>query len=286
MHQPVMAPEAMAWLATRGEGWWADCTVGGGGHTEALLQATAPQGRVLGLDRDQEALQRVRERLAGHGERLVLVQEDYRNLADVARNSGIPGFSGVLMDLGVSSFQLDTATRGFSFLKPGPLDMRMDQRQALTAADIVNQADEKELADIFYHYGEERRSRQLANLIVRRRPLTQTTELAELAVKAVGRSGRIHPATRAFQALRLVVNDELTGLARGLDAVQATLQTGGRLVVISFHSLEDRIVKERFRSPQWERLTKHVVRPDEKEMRANPRARSARLRAAVWRPEG
>ncbi|MCK5242017.1 16S rRNA (cytosine(1402)-N(4))-methyltransferase RsmH [bacterium] len=279
MHQTVLLQEALHWLRPRSEGWWADCTVGGGGHTEALLQATAPTGRVLGLDQDAEALACARERLAPFGERVVLVQANFRDLTRVLQEQGITGLSGVLMDLGVSSFQINTATRGFSFLKPGPLDMRMDQRQGLTAAEIINHADEKELANIFYTLGEERRSRQLAGWIVKKRPFSSTIELADLAKRVIKGSGRIHPATRMFQALRIAVNDELESLSQGLLAGQKGLQVSGRMVVISFHSLEDRLVKETFRSAGWERLTKHVIRPSEEEIAGNPRARSARLRA-------
>ncbi|MBN1596499.1 16S rRNA (cytosine(1402)-N(4))-methyltransferase RsmH [candidate division FCPU426 bacterium] len=279
-HQPVMMQESLMWLSPRPEGWWADCTVGDGGHTEALLQATAPAGKVIGLDKDREALARAQERLDPYGERVLLVQADFRDLHHVLKDRGIPGLSGALMDVGVSSFQLDNAARGFSFQKPGPLDMRMDRRQGLTAADIINHADEKELSEIFYRYGEERRSRQLARQIVKRRPLAHTGELAEIIRRTVGRPGRMHPATRVFQALRIAVNDELTGLQEGVKAARQALMTGGRLVVISFHSLEDRIVKEAFRSRGWERLTKKVVRPQADELGKNPRARSARLRAA------
>lgn len=281
-HETVMLQEAITWLAPRPEGWWADCTVGGGGHTEALLKATAPHGRVLGLDQDAEALKRAGERLAEFGSRLVLVQSNFRHLAEVVKAQKINGLSGVLMDLGVSSFQIDTATRGFSFQQHGPLDMRMDQRHGITAAEIVNHADEKELADIFYQLGEERRSRQLAHLIVKNRPLNTTEELAAIAQKAVGRSGKIHPATRAFQALRIAVNEELDSLREVLAAGPQMMKAGGRMVVISFHSLEDRIAKETFRQGGWERLTKHVVRPTDSETQNNPRSRSARLRAAAW----
>lgn len=285
MHQTVMLQEAMQWLALQSRGWWVDCTVGGGGHTEALLKATAPGGKVLGLDQDSEALAWAGKRLAPFGNRVVLVQANFRELKRVATKQNIAGFSGVLMDLGVSSFQIDTAARGFSFQKPGSLDMRMDQRQAVTAAEIINHADEKELADIFYTYGEERRSRQMASWVVKKRPFTLTTELAEAAGKVIRSGGRIHPATRVFQALRIAVNDEIKSLQQGLAAAQETLLSGGRMVVISFHSLEDRLVKETFRSPGWERLTKHVIRPQEEEKHTNPRARSARLRAAVRRKD-
>lgn len=286
-HQPVMLREALAWLDPRPEGWWVDATVGGGGHTAALLEAVAPHGRVLGLDQDHDALARAEERLAPYGGRVVLVQANFREVQRVVQQQGVPAVRGMIMDLGVSSFQLDNATRGFSFLQPGPLDMRMDQRQARTAADILNHASERELADLFYTLGEEPRSRQLARQVVRQRPLKLTTEFAALAARACGgRRGRIHPATRAFQALRLAVNEELESLGEALAAAERILSPGGRLVVISFHSLEDRVVKQALRTEAWERLTRHVVRPEESEVRGNPRARSARLRAARRLPGG
>lgn len=283
VHRSVLAAEALAHLAPEPRGWWADCTVGAGGHTEALLAATAPDGRVLGLDRDGEILELARRRLAPFGERVTLVQANYADLAGVAREHGVAELAGALMDLGVSSYQIDTAERGFSFQQPGPLDMRMDRSQEITAAWILNHADEVELARIFFEYGGERRSRRLARAVVRRRPLQSTEEFAELARRAVGYSGRIHPATRAFQGLRIAVNDELGGLERGLRAAGDLLSEGGRLVVISFHSLEDRIVKQFLRGGGWDVLTKHVVRPGEAEEAENPRSRSARLRAAARR---
>ncbi|MEW6516545.1 MAG: 16S rRNA (cytosine(1402)-N(4))-methyltransferase RsmH [candidate division FCPU426 bacterium] len=280
-HRSVLLAETLQWLDPRPEGWWVDATVGGGGHTAALLEAVAPGGRVLGIDRDRDALAVASERLAGYGGRLVLVQANYRELPRVIREQGIPAVRGMIMDLGVSSFQLDNATRGFSFLQPGPLDMRMDQRQARTAADILNHASERELADLFYTLGEEPRSRRLAQAVVHHRPLRLTTEFAALAARACGgRRGKIHPATRAFQALRLAVNEELEGLREAMADARGLIAPGGRLVVISFHSLEDRIVKLALREEGWERLTPHVVRPGEAERRENPRARSARLRAA------
>lgn len=280
-HQPVMLREVLQWLDPRSGGWWVDATVGGGGHTAALLEAVAPDGRVLGIDQDHDALALAAERLSPFGGRVVLVQANFREVQRVVQQQGLPAVRGLIMDLGVSSFQLDNATRGFSFLQPGPLDMRMDQRQARTAADILNHASERELADLFYTLGEEPRSRQLARLVVRHRPLELTTEFAALALRACGgRRGRIHPATRAFQALRLAVNEELESLNEAMSGAARVLAPGGRLVVISFHSLEDRIVKQALRTDAWERLTRHVVRPEETEVRGNPRARSARLRAA------
>jgi 16S rRNA (cytosine1402-N4)-methyltransferase len=280
-----MLTEALAYLRPEPAGWWGDLTTGGGGHTEALLQGTAPGGRVLALDRDAEILEQTRQRLLAYADRALFIHANYADLAERARAADIPSFRGLLMDLGVSSFQLDDAGRGFSFQQDAPLDMRMDRSRGLTAAEIVNHTDEKALADLFYTYGGERRSRQLAHAIVRQRPLATTLQLAEVAKRAVGYSGKIHPATRAFQALRLAVNDELGSLERGLGAAAEMLEEGGRLVVISFHSLEDRIVKHFFRAGGWEILTRHVVRPTEAEVSENPRARSARLRAALRRRE-
>jgi 16S rRNA (cytosine1402-N4)-methyltransferase len=276
-----MLAEALEHLRPEPGGWWADLTVGGGGHTRALLEVTAPQGRVMGLDRDAEVLEQTRGALAEFGARVVLQHANFSESAEAARAVGAGPFRGMLMDLGVSSFQLDDAGRGFSFQQDAPLDMRMDRSRGRTAADIVNHADERELADLFYLYGGERRSRPLARAIVRQRPIAGTLALASIARRAVGPSGKIHPATRAFQALRLAVNDELGSLEKGLAAAADLLEDGGRLVVISFHSLEDRIVKQFFRAGGWSVVTRHVVRPSDAEVSENPRSRSARLRSAV-----
>ncbi len=279
-HQPVLLKETIQLLAPESQGWWIDATVGGGGHTEALLQATAPAGKVLGIDRDKGVLTQTAKRLASYGSRLILAHGNYCDMEKIAYDHGVSSVKGILMDLGVSSFQLEEQTRGFSFQHNGPLDMRMDQSQPITAESIINHADEKTLADLFYTYGEERRSRQLAHLIVRHRPLNDTAELAALAKRAVGPSGKIHPATRAFQALRIAVNDELGSLEKGLVAAEKMITVGGHLVVISFHSLEDRIVKQWLRRPAWERTIKKIVLPSDEELMQNPRARSAKCRAA------
>ena len=284
IHCPVLVRESLEKLAPVSGGWWADLTVGAGGHTEAILKATEPAGRVLGMDRDGEILVLARKRLEVYGDRLVLVQGNFQDLATVMQAQKIKALSGVLMDLGVSSFQIDDPARGFSFLRPGPLDMRMDRRQSLTAAEFINHISEKEMADVFYQWGGERHSRRLAKIIARNRPLTDTASLVRLICRVVRFHGRLHPATRVFQALRIAVNDELASLERGLNAVAEALADHGRIVVLSFHSLEDRIVKHQLRDKtRWENLTKHVVRPDRDEIHANPRARSARLRAAVRR---
>ena len=268
-----------------------DCTVGTGGHAEAILNASEPDGQLIGLDWDEMALHAARERLRVFGPRVVLFHEDFRRMESVLEVQGIRQVDGVLFDLGVSSSQLSDPQRGFSFQDEGPLDMRMDHRNKRTAADWVNRLPEKELMDILYHYGEERWSRRIARAIVRERarsPIQTTQQLSEIVIKAVppvARSGRIHPATRTFQALRITVNHELESLSDALSAAAGRLRTGGRLCVIAFHSLEDRIVKQTFREMGKEPgpirvVTRKPVRPDATEIRRNPRSRSARLRVA------
>jgi 16S rRNA (cytosine1402-N4)-methyltransferase len=268
-----------------------DCTVGAGGHAEAILEASGPDGRVIGLDRDEAALEAASKRLRPFGERVILFQEDFRRMNALLEDQGLARVDGVLMDLGLSSLQLSDPERGFSFQTDGPLDMRMDRRNGPTAADLVNRLPEKELADLIYRYGEERRSRRIAGAIVRERrkqPVRTTRRLAEIVSGAFprSRSGRIHPATRTFQALRIAVNHELDGLPEALRDSAGRLRPGGRLCVIAFHSLEDRIVKQAFRSMEKEGgpavrvLTKKPDRPDRGEVIRNPRSRSARLRVA------
>ena len=276
----------MSFLCPRDSGQYCDATVGVGGHARAIIERSAPRGRVIGIDRDADVLNLAKENLAPYGDRVRLVHAPFSRIRSVLQQSGALPLDGCIADLGVSSIQLDQPERGFSFRRSGPLDMRMDRSRGATAAEIVNHTDEKALADLFYTYGGERRSRQLAHAIVRQRPLITTLQLAEVAKRAVGYSGKIHPATRAFQALRLAVNDELGGLERGLGAAVEMLEEGGRLVVISFHSLEDRIVKQFFRAGGWEILTRHVIRPGQAEVSENPRSRSARLRAALRRRQG
>ncbi len=289
-HIPVLLREALAWLAPRPGGRYVDGTLGGGGHAEAVLEASAPSGRLLGLDADPAAVARVRERLARFGERVELVQSNFREVAEVAARHGFVPADGVLFDLGLSSFQLGESARGFSFQGDQPLDMRLDPSLPETAADLLNRRSESELADIFYRYGEERRSRRLARAVVARRarsPFRTTADLVETVIRALGpKRGRIHPATKVFQALRIAVNDELEALREGLRGAASILAPGGRLVVISFHSLEDRIVKQFFRgeaaasSVPLRPLTPKPVVPGPEEVAANPRARSAKLRAA------
>jgi 16S rRNA (cytosine1402-N4)-methyltransferase len=288
VHEPVLTAEALAFLAPERGGLFVDCTVGLGGHTRALLEAGAT--RVIGLDRDREALEVAAADLLAFGDRAELVHADYRSLAEVLAARGIEEIDGALADLGVSSLQIDAEGRGFSFRRDEPLDMRMDRTAGATAADVVNATPESELADIIFRFGEERHSRRIARAIVearRRGPIATTGQLAATVRRAVPTHGwqRIDPATRTFQALRIWVNRELEGLEEFLRDVVTRLRGGGRVVVISFHSLEDRIVKHTFRALERAEaivkvLTKRPVGPGEAELARNPRARSAKLRAA------
>jgi 16S rRNA (cytosine1402-N4)-methyltransferase len=294
IHEPVLTSEVLRFLAPAGRGLIVDCTVGLGGHTRALLEAGA--SRVLGLDRDRDALGAARHALAAYEDRVELVHADYRDIEDVLDARGIERIDGALADLGVSSMQLDAEGRGFSFRRDEPLDMRMDRSAGPTAADLVNTAGERDLADAIWRFGEERFSRRIARRIVEARgraPIATTGTLAEIVRRAIPVRGhqRIDPATRTFQALRIWVNRELDGLDTFLRAAARRLRAGARLVVISFHSLEDRIVKHTFRA-LGEReagivtvLTRRPVVPDDEERERNPRARSAKLRAAERLPE-
>jgi len=325
-HISVMLEEALKFLQPEAGGDYIDGTVGGGGHTAALLERSSPDGRVLGIDTDVHALERVRAGLAKYVDcgRLVLVHANFADLAHVAAQTGFNGVQGVLLDLGFSSDQMDDPQRGFSFSADGPLDMRLDQSLAISAADLINTASEQELADIIWRYGEELRSRQIARRIVRKRAMsaiTRTGQLAELVAAGVPyRPGSIHPATRTFQALRIAVNHELEQLEAVLPQIVDILatsaavpplgdekggscdeggQSAGRMVIIAFHSLEDRIVKEFMRReatdclcpPQipvcvcghkarLRLLTKKPITATAEEVERNPRARSAKLRAA------
>ena len=290
-HTSVMLEEVVSHLQPRAGGLYVDATVGGGGHTEALLRASAPDGRVIGLDWDDEAIAASRERLRGWGDRVELVAADFGQLQDVLTTAGVAGVDGVIFDLGVSSRQLDEPSRGFSFLRDGPLDMRMSLQTGTTARELLATASAEELVRIFAEYGEEHRARAIARRIVAerdRQPLETTSQLARLVERVSGpqRGRRIHPATRVFQALRIAVNRELEQLERGVAAAVAVLKPGGRVAVISFHSLEDRIVKWFFRgeagkeTPTLRIVTRKPVVPGDEEMNANPRARSAKLRVA------
>ena len=307
-HIPVLLDEAMHYLAPRHGGRYIDATFGGGGHTRAILERSAPDGQVLALDADADAIERS-ERLAGrfHG-RLHTAQGNFREIARLATERHFEHIDGVLMDLGLSSYQLDEPERGFSFRYAAPLDMRFDRQHGMSAAEIVNTWAEVDLARVIFEYGEETRSRAIARAISAersRQPITTTDRLASIVERACGgRRGRaIHPATRTFQALRIAVNDELQALREGLSGAVDLLASGGRLVVISFHSLEDRIVKNVLRAEATDCicppgtpvcvcghharlriLTRKVVQPDAEEETRNPRSRSAKLRAAERLP--
>jgi 16S rRNA (cytosine1402-N4)-methyltransferase len=286
VHVPVMRDEVVSLLEPGRGGRFVDCTVGLGGHARALLEAGASS--LIGLDRDPMALERAREALAGWADRVDLVHADFRELGAVLDSRGIGTVRGILADLGVSSMQLDMEGRGFSFRRDEPLDMRMDPTRGETAADLLARVDEAELADVIFRFGEERHSRRIARAIVSaraREPLTTTGQLAAVVRAAIPRKGwqRIDPATRTFQAIRIWVNRELEGLDVFLTAAAARLEEGGRLAVIAFHSLEDRIVKQTFRAlagePAFRLVTKRPLTASAQEVDENPRARSARLRA-------
>lgn len=299
-HTPVLYQEIIHALQPRDLGRYVDGTLGAGGHARGILEACAPGGRLLGLDVDPQALALARETLAPYGERATLVQASYETLAAQLSALGWDAVDGVVLDLGASSMQFDRPERGFSFLQDGPLDMRFGPSAPTSAADLVNGLDESELADLIFRYGEERDSRKIARAIVRARPLHSTRELAAVIQAASPRRGdRIHPATRTFQALRIAVNEELAAVENTLPQAVAALRSGGRLAVISFHSLEDRIVKDFLReqsqdhvNPPYERLyeverkavvkliTRKPLTASEEETRENPRARSAKLRVA------
>lgn len=283
-HIPVMVEEVLEFLAVRPDGVYLDATLGLGGHAEAILSRLTT-GKLIGVDKDPMALAKAQERLQGFGERFQAVQSSYADLDAVRKKTGVTGFDGILADLGVSSMQLDTPERGFSFQTAGPLDMRMDPSRPLTADTLVNHGGEEELANLIYRLGEERNSRRIARAIVRARPIRDTLHLAEVVMGArtKGRQ-KLHPATRTFLALRIAVNREQEELEQFLLRAPILLHTGGRIVVLSYHSLEDRLVKQVFRRSAAEGtftlLTKKVVPPTPQEVRANPRARSAKLRAA------
>jgi 16S rRNA (cytosine1402-N4)-methyltransferase len=294
-HLPVLLEEAMSFLNPTDSGQYCDATVGAGGHARAILERSSPRGRVTGIDRDADVLGLARENLAPFGNRVRLVHARFSEIRSVLEQAEALPLDGCIADLGVSSVQLDQPERGFSFRQSGPLDMRMDRSAGETAADLVQRMDEEELARVLHDLGEERFARRIAAAVVQSRErgaLTTTGALASLVARSVPRRepGK-DPATRVFQALRIAVNDELAELDRFLQEAPGCLRPGGRLVVIAFHSLEDRIVKRRFRAlarseeaapgtPRFRILTKHVVTASADELAANPRARSAKLRAA------
>jgi 16S rRNA (cytosine1402-N4)-methyltransferase len=289
-HLPVMPSEVLSWLQPHSGGIYVDCTVGYCGHANEILRVSQPHGIVLGIDRDVQAINAGRQELQSFGDRAILVKAHFMELKQILVERGIPRVHGVLFDLGVSSPQFDEPSRGFSFRSEGPLDMRMDQSSGRTAADIVNELDETDLADMIYRLGEERYSRRIARAIVsarRRQTLTNTHQLVSVIESAVPghyRRGRIHCATRTFQALRIAVNNELDHLETSLRDAADALASGGRLCVISFHSLEDRIVKQTFKGlssqsgGELEILTKRPQVPSDDERNRNPRSRSAKLR--------
>jgi 16S rRNA (cytosine1402-N4)-methyltransferase len=283
-HTPVLLKEVVNQLQPHSGGVYVDGTVGGGSHAAEILRASAPGGRLIGLDWDDEAMAASRERLAEFGSRVALARANFVELENVLMNVGIRAVDGVLFDLGVSSRQFDEPSRGFSFQREGALDMRMSRQLPTTARDIIRNASVAELTRIFAVYGEERRAGAIARAIniERRQTLIEsTTQLAAVIERVLPRRGRIHPATRVFQALRLAVNNELENLQHGLVAAVHVLQTGGRIAVISFHSLEDRIVKRFFReTPELRVLTRKPITAGEEERRENPRSRSAKLRVA------
>jgi 16S rRNA (cytosine1402-N4)-methyltransferase len=294
-HRPVMMTEVLEYLRPRADGCYLDATVGEGGHAEAVLDASAPTGRVIGFDRDPYALAVARERLAVYGPRCLLFHGDYRDIEDRLPILGVETLDGILLDLGVSSYQLDQPTRGFSFRAEGPLDMRFDPSRGPTAAELVAHCSEEELCRWLREYGEERWARRIARAIVRRReqePLLTTTQLASVIERVVppsARYGRIHPATRTFQALRIAVNRELEGLGQVLERLASRLTPGGRLCVLTYHSLEDRVIKHQFRAmaegsrhggdAHLNVLTRRPLRPNPQEIEANPKSRSAKFRA-------
>ncbi len=292
-HTPVLLREVLEWLRIKPEGTYIDATLGAGGHSAAIAQRLTsgaipgrPSGRLISLDRDAQAIELARDRLRTFGATVTLVQSAFSRIATVAQELGLPRADGVLADLGVSSMQLDRAERGFSFREAGPLDMRMDRSETLTAEEIVNRWQEKELADLLYRKGEEHDSRRIARAIVRARPIRDTAHLATVVAGARKQWGRqrLHPATKTFLALRIAVNRELEELGQFLLRTPATLASGGRWVVLSYHSLEDRLVKRAFQEGERQGmlrvLTKHVIQAGEEEIGSNPRARSAKLRCA------
>jgi len=299
-HQPVLYKEIIHALQPQNGGRYVDGTLGAGGHARGILEASAPDGQLLGLDVDPQALALARKTLAPYEQRTHLVQASYVSLSRQLDQLGWKAVDGILLDLGVSSMQFDTPERGFSFMNDAPLDMRFGPSMLQSAADMVNEYSESELADLIYRYGEERDSRKIARAIVRARPLHTTRELATVIEAVSPRRGeRIHPATRTFQALRIAVNEELASVEAVLPQALAALGSGGRLAVISFHSLEDRIVKDFFReqskdlvNPPYEQIyakerkatlkevNRKPITPGEDEIKANPRARSAKLRIA------
>jgi 16S rRNA (cytosine1402-N4)-methyltransferase len=302
-HIPVLYEEALAGLKIAPGSLYIDATAGGGGHSAGILERSGPDGRLLAIDADPEAIAHVREVLRPLGQRALCQVANFRQLSHTAQRHGFDQVAGVLMDLGLSSRQLDDAQRGFSFTREGPLDMRLDRNQEQMAADLVNHLPADELANLLWRYGEEKKSRPIARAVVEARPIESTAQLAEVVARVVGRRQKIHPATRTFQALRIAINDELAALEEALPQALSLLRPGGRLVVISFHSLEDGRVKRFFQHEARDCvcppevpvcvcqhratlriITRKPIRPTEAEIARNPRSRSARLRVAERLP--
>jgi 16S rRNA (cytosine1402-N4)-methyltransferase len=300
VHVPVLLDEVIAGLQARRGGYFVDCTVGLGGHAAAILEIISPSGKLLGIDADPEAIKISQDKLSDYGEAVTLVNDNFVNLEAIYRRYHFHPVDGILFDLGVSSLQLDTAERGFSFHLDAPLNMRFDSEPGLTASDIVNSFSEQELAKLIEKYGEERHSRRIARHIVQNRPIANSVELAHLIEQALGgKRAKIHPATRTFMALRIAVNNELQNLELALKQTIDLLRPGGRLTVISYHSLEDRIVKQFMRdaasscvcppgtvichcghTPTLKLISRKVIKPTSLEIESNPRSRSAKLRIA------
>jgi 16S rRNA (cytosine1402-N4)-methyltransferase len=299
-HQPVLYQEVLDTLKPVPGGSYVDGTVGAGGHSRGILELSSPDGKLLGIDRDPQALKTARKVLDKYGDRVELIQGSFADLTSHLNIRNWQHVDGILLDLGLSSLQLDAAERGFSFMRSGPLDMRFDPNQEISAGDIVNSYSRDNLADLIFEFGEERHSRKIADAIIANRPLESTKDLADIIIGAVGRqTKRIHPATQTFQALRIAVNQELKALQAFLPQALELLKPGGRLAIIAFHSLEDRIVKQYFRkessdcicppqipscvcghTPQIREISRRPIRPEDKEIEKNPRSRSAKLRVA------
>lgn len=299
-HIPVLYQEVLIGLQIKPGGRYIDGTLGGGNHAAGILEKSSPAGQLLGIDADPVAIAIAAERLAEYGPRVTLVNANFAQLAEIASQYGFCPADGILLDLGLSSLQLASGERGFSFQLEGPLDMRFNPQQGKPASELVNRLSIPELADILHRYGEERRAWRIAQAIGAARPIHTTRQLAEVVAEAAGRRGKIHPATKTFQALRIAVNDELSALSQALPQAVELLALGGRLVVISYHSLEDRLIKQFYRQETQdcicppeilvcrcdhratlEIVTKKPITPSEQELKANPRCRSAKLRIAT-----
>ena len=297
-HNPVMVPEILKYLDVVSGGRYIDCTLGEGGHSKSILDASNPGGEVLGIDADHEAIEVSKSRLEKYQDRVIFVNDNFRNLRKIAMRRNFIPAHGILLDLGVSSLQLNIETRGFSFMRKSPLDMRFSFNQKLTADQVVNSFQENEIADILYNFGDERRARKIAKIIVENRPIKHSNELAEIIKKKIYISNhKINPATKTFQALRIYINEELSALSEVLEQSLEIIGIGGRLAVISYHSIEDRIVKNYFRreskyciclpnvikcecnhEPKLKVITKKPISPSSNEIISNRRSRSAKLR--------